>query len=206
MPADRRLTSVTRTPLAWSLVGPLLAAGLLAGHDLSYRLAISDPVQCAHYLAQTGHGYYLHIVPLLAAVAAALLGAGMGWRALAALRGSRGTTTPAWLFALLAPVAFTLQEHLERLLHDGVFPADLATQRVFLLGLALQVPFALGALSIARVLETIARATGRALGRVPVVSPHPPASLSFTRPLVAAARLRPLAHARSSRGPPKAAV
>ena len=51
---------------------------------------------------------------------------------------------PAWPFPVLAVGAFVAQEHLERLLHTGELPW-LLTSPAFLVGLALQLPFALAA-------------------------------------------------------------
>ena len=54
---------------------------------------------------------------------------------------SLGRRSP-WAFALVAPLGFVAQEHVERLAHMGELPW-LSTTLMFLLGLALQVPIAL---------------------------------------------------------------
>ena len=194
---------IARSRLAWPLAAPLLAAGLLAGHDLSYRLVTLDAATRAHFLERTGHGY-LAFAPLAAALAAALLSVALVWRAARSLRGLPAATAPAWLFAALPPIAFTLQEHLERLVHDGAVPLDLPRQPVFLLGLALQLPFALAAVVVARTLESVAGSAARALGRPPLPRLHAGAC---TRPAgaISRARLRSFALACSVRGPPLAA-
>ena len=199
MPAARPGPVVVRSHLAWPLVIPLLAAGSLAGHDLAYRIVVPDAAERAHYLERTGHAY-LAYGALAAGIAAALLAAALTWRFLAALRGDRAATAPAWLFALLAPAAFTLQEHGERLLHDGAFPVGHALEPTFLVGLALQLPFALGALLVARLLEEVAEVVVRALPRVhaatvPLGEPPAPVAPLLPRP-------RPLALRRAARGPP----
>lgn len=197
---DRRRPTIARSRLAWPLATPLLAAGLLAGHDVSYRLVVADSVARDHFLDRTGHSY-LAVAPLLGALAATLVVAALAWRATTSLRGHPGATAPAWLFAALAPLAFTLQEHLERLVHDGAFPWQLALEPVFLVGLALQLPFALAALAMARVLESLTDGAIRLLARFPVAPARAPASPLRGRRLPMP-RLRRLARAHAVRGPP----
>ena len=69
------------------------------------------------------------------------------------------------MFFLLPPITFALQEHAERLLHSGHLPLAAALEPTFLIGLALQLPFALAALAIARLLLSLADRLGMALGR-----------------------------------------
>ena len=66
---------------------------------------------------------------------------------------------PSWLLGVLPLVGFAVQEHLERLLHDGPLWAT-ALEPVFLLGLLLQLPFALGAALLARALARLADVIG----------------------------------------------
>src|SRR3990172_8727238 len=69
----------------------------------------------------------------------------------------RGRAPAAWPFAAVALGGFAVQEHLERLVHTGE-PPLLVTWPVFLLGLALQLPFALAAYLVARALLHVAQA------------------------------------------------
>ena len=69
----------------------------------------------------------------------------------AAVAGSLGGM-PAWPFAVLPPLAFALQEHLERLLHAGAVPWTAVLEPTFLPGFLLQLPFALLAFAVARAL------------------------------------------------------
>jgi len=110
----------------------LSAAGVLVGHDLAYRLAGvgSDGL----------HGYLAHAPQLLVALSLPAL--------LVALSGGRTQAPPPWAFGLLSAGGFAAMEHLERLGHDGV--PWLLTSPLFLLGLALQLPFALAVWWIAR--------------------------------------------------------
>ena len=67
------------------------------------------------------------------------------------------------LVAALAPVAFVLQEFLERYVHDGHLHWELVVSAPFLLGLATQVPFALLAAAIAFALATAAQQVAQAI-------------------------------------------
>jgi len=67
-------------------------------------------------------------------------------------------------FAAMPPLAFALQEHLERLFH-GAGVAGVVLEPTFLLGLVLQAPFALAAYLLARLLLGVAERAGRVLAR-----------------------------------------
>ena len=68
-------------------------------------------------------------------------------------------------FALLAPAAFVLQEHLETLLHTGAAPFGTVLHPTFLAGLLLQIPFALTGYAIARALVRLADGVRALIGR-----------------------------------------
>lgn len=121
-----------RRALAWLLTLPLVAAGVLAGHAAAYRLT-GTPLGDTHD--------YLEHVPQLALVLAAL---GLSGLALQQRGGGRSSTP----FAVVALVAFAVQEHAERLAHGE--PALLVADRTFLVGLALQIPVALACLAVGR--------------------------------------------------------
>ncbi len=120
--------------LLWPLVVTVSAAGVLVGHDLAYRLtgAGGDGL----------HGYLAHAPQLLVALSLPAV--------LVALSGGRTQAPPPWAFAVLGAGGFAAMEHLERLVHGGV--PWLLSSPLFLLGLALQLPFALAAWWIARTL------------------------------------------------------
>lgn len=167
-----------RRALAWAITLPLTAAGVLCAHSLAYA-ALGVPLGGAHA--------YLDHAPQLVAV---LVSVGLA----ALFFETRGATRPAWPFAVFALGTFAVQEHAERLVQTGDLPW-LATRPVFLLGLALQVPFALAAWLAARWLLRV-----RAVAR-----PRPPtlslltveaASLVLC-PQAPPVRLRP-----AVRGPP----
>ena len=125
---------MTRRMLAWALVTPVSAAGILAAHALAYALTGTDPGAL--------HGYLAHapqVVAVLATIgllALALQERGVGRRSFAS-------------FALLAPLGFACQEHLERFAHTGEVPW-LVTTPGFIVGLALQVPVAILCVAVAR--------------------------------------------------------
>jgi hypothetical protein len=154
-----------RRSLAWLVAVPLMLAGSEAAHALAYRFAYPDLHVRVQALLVTGHGY-LRWLPLALGVAAAVVALSLLVTAVDAARGRAPRGLPAWAFALLPPMAFVVQEHLERLLHTGVFPWHEAGTPTFVPGLALQIPFALLAYAIARLLLRTAQRAGRVVARV----------------------------------------
>lgn len=161
----------------WLVSIPFMAAGCLAAHALAYHL-VSNP--------RERHGY-LAFAPLF-------LGVLGGLAIVGAFR--RGRTHSPVLFALLPPLAFTVQEHAERL-------QLVATEPAFLVGLALQLPFALAALVAARAFTGLAELVAEVLTarprvrRAPVL-PAPAVALDAPRALL-------VSGPRSSRAPPAVA-
>ncbi len=180
--------------LAWTLVAPLLALASLAGHQAGYRIAVPNAAARADALAHDGHGYFA-LLPLATGALVALTVLALASRA----RGGGRSSLPLWLAAALPPLGFVVQETLERLLgahHSGV--GAMLHEPAFLTGLALQLPFALLALLLARRLQRFADTIALARRRFswPVPAGHrPPADVVLVRQ-------RPLALARSVRGPP----
>src|SRR5688572_1968833 len=136
--------------LTWLLTVPLMAGGLIAGHELAYRMVGAPSV---------GHGY-LGYLPFASAILLALTLCALVLHSLAAFRGEHPVASPPLAFVLLPGAAFVLQEHLERLLHSGTLPM---LEPTFAVGLAVQLPFGLATLLIARLLQSLARAVGIAL-------------------------------------------
>jgi ABC-type dipeptide/oligopeptide/nickel transport system permease component len=118
--------------MIWPISLALALGGVLAGHDLAYRLTGTE--------ARELHAYLAHAPQLLLVLAlpAALL----------AVSGTRGGTVRPAGFAFLGTVAYVAMEHLEQLAHGGM--PWLLESPVFWLGLALQLPFALAAWWVAR--------------------------------------------------------
>jgi hypothetical protein len=193
------MEAMSRRAIAWLLAFPLMAAGTILAHALAYRLVFPDAAVRSDVLRESGHGY-LAFTPVLLGTCSAFLLAGLAG---ALRRGRHGEReVPAgWQLAMLPPVAFALQEHLERLFATGHLPLGTAAGGSFLVGLALQLPFASAAVLLARLLGRAALALGRALAvPPPVASPasrsqRPPASLLLP-PLAA------LASGQAQRGPP----
>lgn len=163
---------VTRTRAAWLIPLPLAVASWLAAHSLAYWLV--SPGRAGHMglHAVSGHGH-LGYAPALALLGLALLAAGVMVCVGDGLRGRRPSLPPVGLFVLLPPVGFGLQEHLERLVETGGIPHDLVVEPAFVVGLALQLPFAVAALLLAHVVSALGFGIGRALAR----------SLAFRRPV-----------------------
>ena len=134
---------------------PVAVGGSLLAHQVSYAMQSSDGVARARLLAETGHGYLARVPLLVGALVAVALG-GLVREGVIRWKGT-GRTGLIWPIALIPPLAFLVQEHLERLLHDGRLPWHLTLQPAFLRGLALQVPFALLALGLATVIAGTAR-------------------------------------------------
>jgi hypothetical protein len=188
-----------RQRLTWLSTAPLMVGGLLAGHLLGYRLAFSDPHARADALSASGHSYF-RFVPLAVGVSLGILFIGLALQALAGFRGHPRRAVASPLIVLLPPLAFVTQETAERIAHTGAVPWTLPLQPAFLFGLALQLPFALAALLLAWVLETAARAIGRALSGLP--APVFPAFVAQPVRVVAASRPTGLARGYGQRAPP----
>jgi hypothetical protein len=186
----------TRFALLLSL--PVAIAGSLAAHAVAYLIAVPDPQARATLLERTGHGYLAHLPVLAGAGLALALAAGVSHAA----RGRPGARPSPWVFALLPPLAFVLQEHLERLL-SGALPLETVLDPTFVIGLALQLPFALLAYALVGVLLRAAEALGLLLVRPPRLRVRAIAAAgpSSTAPRPAA---RPPANAQ--RGPPSRVV
>lgn len=146
----------------WLVALPAMLAGTEAAHGLAYRLVFPQASLRFHVLASTGHGY-LAWLPLVLALAGAAGAIGIGAAALDTVRGRGVHELPPAAFALLPPLAFTLQELLELSLRTGTFGWHAFTAPTFLPGLALQLPFALAAYVAARLLLRAAVRLGRAL-------------------------------------------
>lgn len=191
-----------RPAAAWLLSVPLMVSGSQVAHTFAYRLVYPEAHVRLRDLLQTGHGY-MSYAPFVAGVGGATELVAFVWILVTAVRGRRASRLPPpWAFALLPPLAFLLQEVLERWLLVGSFPWWAFLQPTFAVGLALQLPFALLAYLLARLLLGAARTVApRLRGSVarrwaarfrPVLW----APLVFTPPAIAHADGHPV------RGPP----
>jgi hypothetical protein len=177
---------MTRRTAAWAISLPLVVASWLGAHCLAYWLLSPGAEHQMGMHADHGHAW-LGYTPSLAIWGLAVVVAGLVLCVGAALQGHRPAPPPFRLFALLPPAGFVVQEHAERLIASGSIPLDLVLEPTFLLGLSLQLPFALAALLLTRALYYVGFGLGRAmaarLALGPVVRCSPPALV--LRPLSA---------------------
>ncbi len=180
-----------RRAAAWLVALPLMLAATTAAHALDYRLVVPNAGARETLLAATGHGSGDWLPLLLAASIAT---------AVVALAGSRSAAPRIGPFLALPSLTFVLQEHLERLLHDGVFPWHLVSDPTFAPGLALTIPFGFAAYFAARAILYVARAAAQVLEPIRFASF---AEAPRHAPRSATVRLVPvLASQHATRGPP----
>jgi hypothetical protein len=186
--------------VAWLTSLGLLGAGWITAHVLSYVLFVPH-AERGEMLSRTGHGYFRPNDLIVLCVLVALAGA----VALVFAPSAHCATSP-YLLGLIPPVGFVIQEHVERTVSGGAFPTHLVTEPRFLVGLLLQLPFALAALLFARALVRFTEALRHGHGgmRRPKLAT---VELSWAptlepRPLLPSA----LAFGRSERAPPFAAA
>ena len=190
-----------RCRLAWLLALALTAAGWLTAHEVAYRLAVPDPHSHAYAMRETGHSYLTEYGSLALALCAALAVFALAGLVIRSLRGTPEVRASLTVFAVLPPLGFVLQEHLERLLAFGSVPADILLEPVFFVGLLLQLPFALAALALASALLSAADTLARALKRPPLLLA--PAGATPVRPSgLDQPRLATLALGYGQRAPP----
>ena len=187
--------------IVWMLSLPLAAAGWLGAHSAAYVLVAPDPDHRAELLSDSGHGY-LGAAPVFLACAITLVLAGLALAILDGLRGGSRARVHVWPVALLPPLGFAVQEHLERLIELNTLPFGAALEPTFIVGMALQLPFALAAVALARAVLALGYLIGSALAAPR--SPRPPAHpRSWRLPAWLAPKpVRPLAAGHGERAPP----
>jgi hypothetical protein len=188
--------------LSLLLAAPLVVAGTEGAHWLAFRLVTPDAHARAHQLQETGHGYLAHAIPLLALLAF-LFAAGALLRVAAAARGSTQARFGILPFAVVPPLAFLLQEAIERLSQGEAMTALLA-EPVVLIGLAAQLPVAVLTWILARCVTRGADTLGAVLGRM--ATPRAP-RLECAAPVwidILPPRVPALALNRAGRAPPVA--
>jgi hypothetical protein len=179
--------------VTWLLSLPLAGAGWLAAHCLAYTI-----------VAPHSHHGSAIAAPFLIACAVTLLLAVATHDGLRRTAPERVALLPV---ALLPPLGFAVQEHLEYLIEMNALPATVALQPTFLVGLALQLPFAFAAVLLARAVLALGHALGRRLGDLRVPRPV----LGAVAPLLSArvdpelARPPLLATGHRERAPPEPA-
>jgi hypothetical protein len=190
------MSGMARPRAAWVMALGLLGVGWVVAHVLSYVL-VAPAAQHAEMLAASGHGYFRAADLLILSMTIALAGL-----ALHVVGGATHRAPGPWMLALLPPIGFVVQEHVERLAVSGAFPAHLVAEPRFLLGLALQVPFALAALLCARLLLVSAHRFASVRAARPAHARVLERLSPVLRPSAALPRRSVLAAGYSERGPP----
>ena len=191
----------------WLLCLPLMLGGTEFAHWLAFRIVYPDPWMRAQVLQESGHRY-LGWLPSAAGIGLALVVCGLflhGRATRSGMDGAIGRCEPAlWRFAMLPPLAFALQEHLESLVAHGTI-AGVTLEPTFTVGLALQLPFAALAYVLARLLLGASERVSRAFRRS-----EPPVSrrvadvlLSWFSLVLAPPQVPALSSGRPVRGPPR---
>jgi hypothetical protein len=171
-----------------SLSLPVAAVGCLGGHAAGYLL-VGTTREDARI-----HGY-LAFAPHFLAVCAVFVAVSLVLR----FSGRFAGRPAAWLFGLLPPLAFLMQELIERLVAG--LPAHSVLAPAVYAGLAAQLPIAIATFFVARILLRVADAAKRSLATRPptLLAPAAPITAVGT-PLLAS---RPPAFDRLARAPPR---
>lgn len=152
---------MNRNRVAWLVSLPLCAAGMLLAHEVAWGFASHEE----H--ANAGHGY-LEYGAILAALGMAAVFVGATAQLFQAVGGGGVARSPsASVFAVLPLVGFLIQEHLEHLVATRELEVSFFLSLPFLLGLALQLPFALAAFALARLILGFVQRVARAVGTLP---------------------------------------
>jgi hypothetical protein len=184
-----------RHRVAWVVCLPLSAIGLVLAHELAW--GFSPHV----HEGEAGHGYFGYAALVAVLAAATALVAALVHLTRAVATGSSPTPYSPRAFAVLPLVAFLLQEHVEHVLRAQELEIAFFVSTPFVVGLALQLPFALLAYVASRFVLGVVRHLARAVRaqRAPAAR----ASLRLLVPLSATLAPRPaVATHGARRGPP----
>ena len=111
-----------RQRLAWLSTAPLMLGGLLAGaHCSATGSRIPDAHARADALAHSGHGYFGYM-PFALAVSLGVLLAALALQGAGGLPRREAPAATSPLILVLPPIAFVVQEFVERLVHTGHVP------------------------------------------------------------------------------------
>ena len=202
---NRPSMPATRGTLGWAASLSVCVAGWLIAHALAYRVLASGDGGPGPLVEASGHGQ-MAFSPYLMAVSATVLLLALACTVVAGATRRTPTAVPVAPFALLPVLDFVCHTLLESLQHAGEVSAGAALEPVFLLGLALQLPLALGALLLMRAARALAEGLGRGLTprwRPRALAPALPALVRLLlgtdhRPTMSA-----LASGCAERGPPR---
>jgi len=119
---------------------------MLLAHHVTWRVAAHDLEE------EVSHGY-LRYIAVFGALAAALVAVSSSRHLVRAVGSSEAVKAPpAFMFAIVPIVGFVFQEHLEHLVAARELETGFFLSSPFLVGLVLQLPFALLALVVARLI------------------------------------------------------
>jgi hypothetical protein len=198
-----------RRVAAWLLSLPLIVAGSQVAHAFAYRLVYPEAQVRVRDLLSSGHSYLVgqqSWLPLALGVLGGVELIGVGWSLAGAVRCRPRSPVPAWAFALLPLVAFTLQEFLERWFAGLPFPWWFVVQPTYRVGLLLQLPFALLVYLLVRVLTRAVELTADVVGRPGALRLHRPAAPRWQVVESVSVRSRLFATGCLGRGPPAVSV
>lgn len=192
-----------RSALGAPAVLATAAAGTVAGHALTYRLAIPDAARRTAVLARSGHAYWPTAVTIAGAVAVVSVAS---FAIAAAMRHRSGhpsdrAATLALRLAAAQVAGFMTMEVLERLA-VGASPLGVLSHRLVLVGIVVQVVLAC---AIASMLAWL----GRAAARVEALAAGPADRLRRGAAVALDADRQPPVHrttARTIRAPPAHAL
>jgi hypothetical protein len=141
----------------WLVMVPLVAAGTEVAASFVDAFA-PKRYETVELFSRSNMSH--NLLPLVAALGGAVLLCAV-WSFATNAPAARGL--PRLVFACLPPLAFALQEHVEYVLGHGQVPWTLVINPIFAAGLLLQIPFAVAAYLLARLLVEVAVAiAGRA--------------------------------------------
>ena len=198
-----RLSVISRRQLPRLIALPLIVLGSLAAR---WTAAVCIPPPTGETGNETGehaHTLAAHAGqwPLLLGLLGALIAVGAAGHVHAVRARRRASSSfPPSLFFCLPPLAFLIQEAAERAF--GTEPAGALLGRQLLLGVALQVPFALLSYLSARLLVGVAERIGQALAAGLPAAARRRVVLPFASSSIELTRIAALALGYGERGPP----
>src|SRR5262245_13143595 len=115
------MVSWMRRSLPWLLALPLMAAGSVAAHSLSYLVVSARATEGGAEVSERASSGDAGFMVLFLGIVAALGVVAAGAHPVVKRRCRRGGVISPWLFFFLPPLAFGLQELSERLLRAEAF-------------------------------------------------------------------------------------
>lgn len=139
---------------AWSLAFALTVAGGVLAHALTYEILGHGGAHAGHTAGGVNHW------EVCLAVCASVSALGLLIAGVSRLRAGSTFQVPVWIFGLIPPAGFALQAHFEWALQPGRGGYVAGLGASILLGVFIQIPFALAAYVAARGLLVLVAAVG----------------------------------------------